>query len=99
MTTYKEIRGTNIEAVASDPSNPVEGQVWYNTTTNVVKGLFINPGSWSTGGVLNTARDSLGGAGTQTAALAFGGSVSGTSQTVTEEFTVTSFTTKTFDTD
>ena len=40
MTTYKEIRGTNIEAVASDPSNPVEGQVWYNTTTNVVKELY-----------------------------------------------------------
>ena len=39
MTTYKEIRGTNIEAVASDPSNPVEGQVWYNTTTNAVKGF------------------------------------------------------------
>ena len=73
MTTYKEIRGTNIEAVASDPSNPVEGQVWYNTTTNVVKGLINNIGSWATSGNLNTAR---GGAGTQTAALTFGGQMS-----------------------
>ena len=38
MATYKEIRGTQIEAVATDPSNPVEGQVWYNTTSNVLKG-------------------------------------------------------------
>ena len=73
MTTYKEIRGTNIEAVASDPSNPVEGQVWYNTTTNVVKGLKINPGSWATVNSMNTARKSLSGVGIQTAALAFGG--------------------------
>ena len=38
MTTYKEIRGTNIEVLASDPSNPVEGQVWFNSTDNVLKG-------------------------------------------------------------
>jgi hypothetical protein len=57
MTTYKEINGTNIEAVASDPSNPVEGQVWYNSTSNTVKANFNNPGSWATGGALNTARN------------------------------------------
>ena len=27
MTTYKEKIGTNIEAVSSDPANPVLGQV------------------------------------------------------------------------
>jgi len=75
MTTYKEINGTNIEAVSSDPANPVVGQVWYNTTTNVVKGLAqTTAGAWATGGNLNTGRDSLGGAGaTRDAALAFGG--------------------------
>ena len=41
MATYKEIRGTQIEAVATDPSNPVEGQVWYNTTSNVLKGQAV----------------------------------------------------------
>ena len=74
MTTYKEIRGTNIEAVASDPSNPVEGQVWYNTTTNVVKGFGKTAtAAWSTGGSLNTARRFIAGAGTQTSALSIGG--------------------------
>ena len=57
MATYKEIKGTQIEAVATDPSNPVEGQVWYNTTSNVLKGLkVLATGSWATGGNLNTAR-------------------------------------------
>ena len=75
MTTYKEINGTNIEAVSTDPANPVTGQVWYNTTTNVVKGMAqTTAGSWSTGGALNTARYfAQSGAGTQTAALVFGG--------------------------
>jgi hypothetical protein len=56
MSTYKEIAGTNIEVLSSDPANPVEGQVWYNSTSNTVKANFINPGSWATGGALNTAR-------------------------------------------
>ena len=37
MATYKEIKGSKIQSVASDPSNPTEGQVWYNTTTAVLK--------------------------------------------------------------
>ena len=74
MATYKEIKGTQIEAVASDPSNPVEGQVWYNTTSNVLKGsVRTTAGAWATGGSLNTGRRAMGGAGTQTAALGFGG--------------------------
>jgi len=74
MATYKEIFGTNIEVLASDPSNPVEGQVWYNSTDNVVKGAAATSvGSWATGGSLNTGRRAMSGAGTQTAALGIGG--------------------------
>jgi len=74
MATYKELRGTQIEAVATDPSNPVEGQVWYNTDSNVLKGQAATAAdAWSTGGALNTARMYLQGAGTQTAGIAFGG--------------------------
>jgi len=74
MATYKEIRGTNIEVVSSDPSNPIDGQVWYNSTDNVLKG-DSGPlvGAWATGGNLNTARGNFGGAGTQTSGLVFGG--------------------------
>ena len=37
MATYKEIHGTNVEVVTSDPANPVVGQVWYNTSTDELK--------------------------------------------------------------
>ncbi len=119
MATYKEIKGTQIEVLASDPSNPVEGQVWYNSTSTTLKGQIISAvGAWATvaelntgvqGGAaagvsnssslsfggeeptitaktesyngsawtevndLNTARSGLGGNGTQTSALAYGG--------------------------
>jgi hypothetical protein len=74
MTTYKEIYGTNVEVLSSDPTNPVEGQIWYNSTSQTLKGYALVAGSWATAGPMNTGRESLGGAGTQqTAALAFAG--------------------------
>ena len=55
MVTYKEIRGTHIVSVTSDPPSPVNGQMWYNSTDKVIKGFTSNPaGSWSSGGALNT---------------------------------------------
>ena len=30
MTTFKEIRGTAVQSVSSDPTNPEVGQIWYN---------------------------------------------------------------------
>jgi hypothetical protein len=91
MSTYKQIHGTDIEVLSSDPANPVDGQVWYNSTSNTVKANFNNPGSWATGGDLNTARRALGGAGTQTAALAFGGKIPPLSA-ATESYDGTSWT-------
>jgi len=38
MTTFKEIRGTAIQSVSSDPTNPEVGQIWYNNTSGVLKG-------------------------------------------------------------
>jgi hypothetical protein len=74
MAEYINIRGQNIEVVASDPANPTLGQIWYNSTSNTLKGGGVSTaGAWATGNNMNTARECLGGAGTQTAALAFGG--------------------------
>ena len=78
MATYKEIKGTQIEAVATDPSNPVEGQVWYNTTSNVLKGQSVTAsGAWSSVNNLNTARYAGGGAGTTSAGLYSSGVTTG----------------------
>jgi hypothetical protein len=69
MADYINIRGQNIEVVASDPANPTVGQIWYNSTSNTLKGGgVITVGSWATGNNMNTARYLLGGVGTQTAA-------------------------------
>ena len=96
MATYKEIRGTQIEAVATDPSNPVEGQVWYNTTSNVLKGQAAKTaGAWASGNSMNDSRSSLGGTGVQTSALGFGGY--GPTTAATEEFTGESEPVRTFD--
>ena len=93
MATYKEIRGTNIEVLSSDPSNPVEGQVWYNSTSNVLKGLIITAaGAWSTANALNTARYAGGGAGITTAGLFATGTVSGTDVANVESFNGTNWT-------
>ena len=74
MATYQEIKGGKLKNYTEDPDNPYVGQLWYNTT---VHGFRIRKSTlrsaWSSGANLNTARNSLGGAGTQTSALAFGG--------------------------
>jgi hypothetical protein len=74
MATYKGIKGFSIQNLSADPSNPIEGEMWYNSTSNVWKVEEATAaGAWATGNNLNTARFELAGAGTQTAALAFGG--------------------------
>ena len=76
MTLYTGIQGQRIQVLATDPTDPVEGQLWYNSTSSTLKGASFTaatPGAWSAGGNLGTARYSLTGAGTQTAGLAFGG--------------------------
>jgi hypothetical protein len=72
MSTFKEIRGTLIKSVSSDPANPEIGEMWYNSTIGSLKGVVSTTGQWSSGG--NTVIGGYGaaGAGTQTAGLIFG---------------------------
>ena len=92
MTTYKEIHGTKVEVRDDDPANPVNGQVWYNSQP--LKGFKSNPtGAWASGGNLNQVRQGIGGAGTQTAGLAFGGETPGSSDfNLSEEYNGTAWT-------
>ena len=75
MATYKSIQGYTVQSLASDPSASVdtEGQVWYNSASNVWKVGTLAAGSWSAGGELNTGRFTGAGAGVATAGLIFGG--------------------------
>jgi hypothetical protein len=98
MAEYINIKGQSIEVLASDPANPTIGQIWYNSTSNTLKGLVFQSDSWATGGNLNTGRYALAGAGTSsTTALVFGGRYPGapdgdTAGTASESYNGTSWT-------
>jgi len=90
MATYKGIQGFSIQNLSADPSNPIEGQVWYNSTSNVWKVEEATAaGAWATGGNLGTARYSRMLGGTQNDAV-FAGSIV-PAPAITEEYNGTSW--------
>ena len=91
MATYRSIVGQKIKKVTSDPSNPIEGQMWYNSTSGSLKVRLTQAASWASGGNMNTARRLLSGLGTQTASLGWGGYI-GPSTNASEEYDGTSWT-------
>lgn len=74
MAEYRGIQGVAVQSLASN-TGTIEGQIWYDTANNLFKlESYQAAGVWSTGGVLGTARYfAQNGAGTQNAALVFGG--------------------------
>ena len=84
MATFKEIRGQLIRKYTTNPTDPLEGQMWYNNTTGTLKGV-VTSNAWSSSSPLVTARYWLFMGGTQTAALAAGGYTTA-STNVTEEY-------------
>ena len=86
MATYKEIHGVKVQYRDSD-ATAVEGDVWYNRSTGLLK-MYGSAGTWASGGNLNTGRNAVGGsrAGTQTATIIFGGEGSTAQLGITEEY-------------
>ena len=73
VTNFPPSLGTGIKQVSSDPPSPTTGQVWFNTTTRVLK-QYVGVSAWSSGGNLPQALYENAGAGaTITASLNFGG--------------------------
>jgi hypothetical protein len=74
MTTYNELAGLRVNYLGSDPTLNTgnEGQVWYNSTSGTLKSL-VQLKAWSSVQIWVLLDINLGGAGTQTAGLAFGG--------------------------
>ena len=87
MADYININGNNIPIRASDPTNPIVGEIWYNSTTNLLKGQALSTsGTWSTSGTMNTGRGQASGLGTLTAGLAAGTQSPTPNQVLTEEY-------------
>ena len=54
MVTYKAEHGFQIKRYSSDPSNPIEGEIWYNSSTQALKvAPYLE--AWSSGGNLPVA--------------------------------------------
>ena len=89
MASYININGNNIPIRASDPTNPILGEIWYNTTTNSLKGQGYQTAAWATGGNMSGASGDGGmaTAGSQTAFLAAMGSPGARSDTETYDGT------------
>ena len=86
MSTYKNLIGKDVNFLTTDPDNAqAEGQIWYNSTSNVFKDL-ITLNAWSNGGSLSTEHRDTSAAGTQTAGLCFSGSPPSGGITATEEY-------------
>ena len=74
MADYIGIKGGKVQNFSTNPPAPIAGQVWYNETTATINYRASNPaGAWATGNNMNTARYTMGGCGTQTAAIGFAG--------------------------
>ena len=76
ITTLPESFGQAIKSVAGSPPSQAVGDIWYNTITGTLKNYVTVAAAWASGGNLNTQRHGIGGAGTQTAGLGFGGNSS-----------------------
>jgi hypothetical protein len=93
MTTYKGIQGFTIQNLSADPSNPIEGEMWYNSTSNVWKVEEATAaGAWATGNNMNTARFQLGGVGVQNSSFSFWWLPDPPYSNATEEYNGTSWT-------
>ena len=93
MSTYQKEHGRRVNVVSSNPSNPKEGEVWYNSTLGVLKGYVLAPATVESAGNCSLARSQMGSTGSLTAGVMYGGEApSVPSITVkTEEFDGTSF--------
>ena len=50
MSTYENLHGTRVNVVSTNPSNPKDGEVWYNSTLGQLKGYVLGTAAWSAGG-------------------------------------------------
>ena len=76
MSTYRKLHGRAIKSVSSNLSAPsAEGQIWFNTTDNKFKSVVASKAFVSSTPYPTAVFGNMG-AGTQTAALSFGGTAS-----------------------
>ena len=59
MAGYNEIRGLRVKYLSADPSNPEDGQVWYNSTTGTLRVQGIGVAAWSSGSNMSQTAEQI----------------------------------------
>ena len=73
MATYQEIKGRKVQSLSADPPAAIGlGQIWYNTSTNLIK-TSVGIGAWTAGATMGSGAYLMRGLGIQTAGLSVGG--------------------------
>jgi len=93
MSEYKGIKGFNVQTRTEDPSDPIIGDFYYNSTTGQFKNVAsgVGSGTWASGNNMNTARYRMqGGMGVYNAAYAVAGATPNKANV--EEYNGTSWT-------
>ena len=92
-TAYTSVTETWTTTPAALFQKTVQGQLFFNSTTNTFKETILDvpAGTWAGGGALNTARSSAMGAGTQGAGIVTGG-YTPSATAVTEQYDGSSWT-------
>ena len=72
MTTYRALVGKKIKKLTTDPSDSLDGQMWYNSTTGTLRGIGVSS-AWSSAAAQLNAYPQTYGGGTQTAGWICGG--------------------------
>ena len=73
MATYQEIKGRKVQSLSADPPAAIGlGQIWYNTSTNLIK-TSVGIGAWAAGATMGSGAYLMRGLGIQTAGLSVGG--------------------------
>jgi|9_EtaG_2_1085328.scaffolds.fasta_scaffold02405_6 hypothetical protein len=73
MSTYENLHGRRVNVVSSNPSNPKDGEVWYNSSLGELKGYVLGTAAWSAGGAAPDALASSMMAGNKDDAMKWGG--------------------------
>ena len=80
MADYKALRGLTIRTIAGDPDPLLDGDIWYNSSSKKIKGVKLADAAFASSNNMNTGRDFMGCAGTQTATITAGGEPPNTSK-------------------
>ena len=91
MSTYRALKGYNIKKVSSNPANPQEGQIWYNSTTSRLKVQQSLAGAWESANAKLRLSEGPATIGSKVGMVAVGGYAPGGHTAAVDEYNGTTY--------